>query len=260
MNSTPIWTVYFHVHVTSGRIYVGLTKKSVTRRWKEHVRNAAQKTGKGCRHFWNAIRAHGKDAFTHYVLMQLSSVEEGNAWEAFWIDFFDTRNSENGFNLARGGRCKPQHMSNNPWHRPGWGANSLKNLELGRRPTPEMIARITARNKTMVLSQESRTRISEFNRSRIVSEETRAKISTAGTGRKLSPEHAVRLREMGAVQSARLKARTHCKHGHSLADARIRKSDNERMCRTCCLIRERRIREKRKEAKHGKALMASNIS
>ena len=27
-----------------------------------------KKTGKGCTHFWNAIRKYGKDAFTHEVL------------------------------------------------------------------------------------------------------------------------------------------------------------------------------------------------
>jgi len=242
--STPVWTVYCHVHVDSRRCYIGLTKKSMTRRWKEHVCNAKAKSGKGCRHFWNAIRKYGKDAFSHHVLTMLPDIESGNAWKDFWIDFFDARNPEKGFNLAPGGRCKPQRMDNNPWDRPGFGANSLKNLALGRATTrdPARVAALVARNKTMVLSEESRARISASSSSRIVSDETRSKLSAAAIGRKLSPERAAKLREMGAAQSARLRSRTYCKHGHDLSDAYVRRSDGERICRTCVRLREERRR------------------
>lgn len=38
------------------------------KRWNQHLANATKKRGKGCRHFWNAIRLYGPGAFSHEVL------------------------------------------------------------------------------------------------------------------------------------------------------------------------------------------------
>ena len=247
MALTIQYTIYLHIHIESGKGYIGLTKKSIMRRWKEHVWHASSKSHGGCRHFWNAIRKYGEEAFSHHMIMQLDEIEEGNRWEAFWIDFFDTRNPKKGFNLVDGGRCKPHHIHNNPWLRPGFGLNSLKNLEKGYAASkdPQNIAKLIARNKALVLSSESRSKIRKSNQSRIVKPETLQKLSAAGIGRKLSPDRAQKLREMGSKHSAFLKSRTHCKHGHSLEDAYIRKSDNERICKICSQLRSKRRRNKK---------------
>jgi hypothetical protein len=232
--STPKWTIYCHTHVGSWRRYIGLTKKTMTRRWKEHVQNAIKKTGRGCRHFWNAIRLYGKDAFSHEILEICMDLEVANLAEECWIEFFETRDPTGGFNLAKGGRYIPKSKYSNPWKRPGFGANSLKNLEKGWAPSPETIAVLIQRNKTMVLSPESRAKITASNLARKCSEETRRKLSVASTGR--PAPNADQLRLMGAVYSASLRAKTHCKYGHSLADAYVR-GNGARICRTCHKLR-----------------------
>jgi len=113
------WTVYCHVHAESRRFYVGLTKKRMLQRWQEHVCNASKKRGKGCQHFWNAIRTYGKEAFSHHVLGVTSDLGEANRLEDLWIFLLDSTDPEKGFNLAKGGAHTP-HPVKNPWDRPGF--------------------------------------------------------------------------------------------------------------------------------------------
>lgn len=110
------WTIYCHIHIATGRRYVGLTSQTMERRWSEHI--CKSKSAKGGRwHFPNAIRAYGPKAFSHVALMVLDSLDEANVWEDFWIEFLDTRNPDCGFNLAKGGHHIP-HPKKNPWDRP----------------------------------------------------------------------------------------------------------------------------------------------
>ena len=118
-------TLYCHTHIVTGRRYIGLTKKTMLQRWNNHVLNAHKKAGRGCRHFWAAIRKYGKDAFSHEILEVCSSLEVANLAEECWIEFYDTRNPEKGFNLTRGGAHTP-HSIKNPWDRPEYREKAMK--------------------------------------------------------------------------------------------------------------------------------------
>lgn len=146
------WTVYCHTHIESGRRYIGLTKKTMMQRWNQHVYDAVRKAGKGCAHFWNAIRLYGKDAFSHEVLTTCSSLEEANAYEAYFIDLFRTRDPEFGFNLEPGGKHEPHPIRKNPWDRPDFRAKCSKNIAYCQ--TPEA----RARSKAALNTSESRTK------------------------------------------------------------------------------------------------------
>ena len=105
------WTVYCHIHRATGRRYVGLTKKTWRKRWNQHVYTASKLAKKGWSHFANAIRKYGKDAFDHEVLEVCDTLDEANAAEEKWIEHFDSRNPEKGFNLKRGGDHLPHPVS-----------------------------------------------------------------------------------------------------------------------------------------------------
>ena len=117
------YTIYCHIHIESGRRYIGLTKMSMMKRWNSHVYNATSSCRKGWSHFANAIRKYGKDAFKHEVLEVCYSLEEANEAEKKWISHFDTRNPERGFNLAPGGIYKPNQKRKNPWNDPNYKWN-----------------------------------------------------------------------------------------------------------------------------------------
>ena len=259
----PRWTLYCHIHAASGRRYVGLTKKTMLHRWNRHVYHALKRNDGT--HFQRAIRKYGKDAFSHEVLEVCHSLEVANLAEECWIELFDTRNPEKGFNLAKGGEHAPHPVRKNPWGDPIFRDAGMRNLEKARlaaltpesRSTqkaacnsPENLERkrealarrfddsgqrmaLALRMKDVALSDESRDRIRDSNRSRKIADATRVKLSAASTGRRLSADHI-------AKRSASIRAlpkKTHCKRGHALSDAWVR-SNGERICRHC--YRERR--------------------
>jgi len=192
MESKTIWTIYCHVHVESGRIYVGLTRQTVERRWASHLSKARSTKG-GRWYFPNAIRKYGKDAFSHHVLGICHDVDQANLVEECWIFLLDTRNLEKGFNLAEGGLHVPHPIRKNPWDDPTYRAKQLERFNspewAARMNDPVTKAKMSVASSSRTYSDEVRSKVAEAGRDREVSDKTRQKISTGLTGRKLSPEH-----------------------------------------------------------------------
>jgi hypothetical protein len=155
----PRWTVYCHTHVESGRRYVGLTKLTMARRWNQHLANAKRKSGKGCHHFWNAIRRYGKDAFIHHVLGACHNVEQANLVEEVWIFLLDARNPERGFNLAKGGDHIP-HPKKNPWDRPEFRERMTAQLK-SMHTDPAFVAKNKAASIAVSRSPEFRAKFTD---------------------------------------------------------------------------------------------------
>lgn len=194
------------------------------KRWNQHVYNAAKKSGKGCRHFWNAIRKYGKDAFSHEVLEKCGTVELANRAEEKWIAFFDTKIPARGFNLTPGGSHTP-HPVASPWDRPGFrekvsgsligrtlGAETRAKIgaaHLGRKLSPEHVAKVTggrpctAETKEKLrllmvgrtLTIEQKAKVGEANRARTVSRETRIKLSKQSSSQWSDPKYVEKTME-----------------------------------------------------------------
>ena len=236
------WIIYCHTHTDSGRRYIGLTKLTMMKRWNQHVANANRKTGKGCLRFWNAIRKYGKDAFSHQILEICSSIEEANEAEQAWIASFSVTNNNFGFNLMRGGykwaglnidsKAESSARTKKLWEDPNY-RNRVSSASSKFNKSPERIAALISRNKSMILSDDARSRIIQSNINRVCAEETRKRLSEIGTGRKMSPEAIAKT----SMAHRLLPKKTHCKYGHSLDDAWLR-SNGERLCRTCSKLRK----------------------
>lgn len=130
------WTIYCHTHIESGRRYVGLTVRSMERRWSQHVIQS-RSTKNGRWHFPNAVRKYGPQAFSHGVLEVCETLEQANVREDYWIDFYDTRNPERGFNLAKGGQHTPHPIRRNPWDDPEYREKLKPTLSMKATRTPE---------------------------------------------------------------------------------------------------------------------------
>lgn len=148
--ASVVFTIYCHIHTESGRRYVGQTKKTMLKRWNQHVYTANGKM-KGWSHFANAIRVYGKDAFSHEVLEVCHDLDSANEAEKRWIAHFDTTNPEKGFNFKSGGDHQP-HPVRNPWDRPGF--REKHPVTIGACHTPEA----RARSKAALNTPESRAR------------------------------------------------------------------------------------------------------
>ena len=124
----PAWTIYCHIHIESGRRYIGQTKKTMMHRWNRHVYDAkAMRSGNT--HFANAIRKYGPQAFAHEILEVCHDLEVANTAERSWVDFYDATNPEKGFNLAKGGDHAPHPIRKNPWDDPDYRAKCSANIK-----------------------------------------------------------------------------------------------------------------------------------
>lgn len=169
-----LWTIYCHTHIESGRRYIGLTKQTWQKRWKNHV--YAAKSSKGGKwHFPNAIRKYGAAAFSHEVLEVCGTLEEANSAEERWIEYFDTRNPEKGFNLTKGGGHTP-HPFKNPWERPEY-RNKLCVIAKARWQDPNYRAKATAATRTKAKDPKFIAKCSASQKGKILSSDHRGKIS-----------------------------------------------------------------------------------
>lgn len=202
------WTIYCHMHTESQRRYIGLTKRTMERRWAQHVCQA--KSAKGGRwHFPNAIQKYGPEAFSHEVLEVCETLEEANAAEQRWIAHFKSRDPLFGFNLSEGGGSRPHPIRKNPWNDSEYRAKQLARPNLLQTPesrarnkralnTPESKAKRSQASKEIRSRPEVQRRMEEaarqFSTEYRPTPETRAKLSAANKARVVKPETREKLR------------------------------------------------------------------
>jgi hypothetical protein len=243
-SSKPIrYTIYCHIHIESGRRYVGLTKKTMMQRWNRHIQAANRQLG-GWSHFANAIRLYGKDAFSHEVLEVCNSVEAANVAEQKWIEHFKTRDPEFGFNLTPGGAHTP-HLIKNPWDRPEFREKAMATLPklISAGLSPEARAKTVATLRT----PEFRQKAAELTRKQFSSPESRQKMSETVKALHQIPEIAEKFASGFRKTNAERASKTRCKHGHEFTPENTRTDENGwRYCKRCAADRAaKKAREER---------------
>lgn len=94
------WIVYLVRNRENDKVYVGQTTKGLSRRRYQHFRS----TRYGCDGFFHkALRKYGEDSFEWSVIDSGSSKEEADEKERNWISYFNSTNSEQGYNQTHGG-------------------------------------------------------------------------------------------------------------------------------------------------------------
>lgn len=91
-----MYTVYKHIS-PSGKIYVGITKQLLNRRWQ---------SGNGYKnneYFYKAILKYGWDNFKHEILFTGLTREQAEAKEIELIKLYNSTDSQYGYNLREGG-------------------------------------------------------------------------------------------------------------------------------------------------------------
>lgn len=93
-----MWTIYKHTF-PNGKVYIGQTKTKLNRRFEN---------GHGydnCPLMAKAIQKYGWDTVQTEILQDnISSQHEADELEKYFINLYDSCNSEKGYNLAIGGR------------------------------------------------------------------------------------------------------------------------------------------------------------
>jgi group I intron endonuclease len=97
------YQIYKITNQINNKIYIGLTKHSIKKRFKEHCRKCYYKSL-----ITNAILKYGKQNFTIEPLMKdIPGLEQTVYWEIFWIKIFNSTDRKTGYNISNGGNVPP---------------------------------------------------------------------------------------------------------------------------------------------------------
>lgn len=91
------YIVYMHENRVNGKKYIGITSGNPYKRWANgtgYYRN---------KHFSDAIRKYGWDAFDHKILYTGLTKQEACEMEQTLIAKYDTQNRDVGYNITNGG-------------------------------------------------------------------------------------------------------------------------------------------------------------
>lgn len=181
-----MYKVYAHINKLNKKIYIGITKQNVQKRWQN---------GKGYTHssyFYNAINKYGWNNFEHIVLVDNLELEDANYFEKELIKIFNTQNNQFGYNLDSGGDAKThseitkQRISKTlkGQKRSEETLYKLSISHKGKKRNPEAVRKTAEANRGKKLSAWHKRRISESMRNNkhgqgyIHSDEAKQKIST----------------------------------------------------------------------------------
>lgn len=168
--------IYKITNKVNGKIYIGQTIRSLESRWWDHCKPSAKQVIGHC------INKYGKENFTIEQIDSANSLDELNEKEVYWINFFDSRNKEIGYNIAFGGENKIMTDEIK---------EKLSIANSGKKKPPmseEHRRKLSEAAKRRVITQETRDKISKSHKGLKPDDETRKKLSAAKKGKKLSKE------------------------------------------------------------------------
>lgn len=134
-----MYTIYSYTNTVNGKIYIGQTRSTL-----EHRANK----GRGyveSRHFGNAIKKYGWDAFKPDILAQVKTAEEANDLEKYYIKTMNSRDPNVGYNIDEGGK---NHEPSQEWCKAISDKakerykDKTKNPMYGKKHTPETLQKM----------------------------------------------------------------------------------------------------------------------
>lgn len=172
------YCVYKHTS-PNGKSYIGQTG-NYQRRCNGH------RSGISCPAFSSAIKKYGWDNFTHEILIDELSINDANDWEKFYIFIFNSI-APNGYNLRSGGD-NSTHSEYSKLKMSIAQKGKVISEETREKIRKTLVGKNTRINPPRIKMTEERRKIiseqlSERNRTRIVTKETREKIGASSKGR-----------------------------------------------------------------------------
>jgi group I intron endonuclease len=175
--------VYCIKNIINNKEYIGLTKRPLEHRWKQHIYESNKKDS------WewntplgNAIKKYGKDSFQVFVLEVCSSETELKLKEIQLIKERKSLASETGYNLTLGGDGRLGYkLSEETKQKIGQG-NLGKVMSVDAREKMSVAAKKRCVGKLSPMDGKKHTddalkKISQSSKGRIFSEESRRKKS-----------------------------------------------------------------------------------
>ena len=151
-----LFQAYLITHLPSGKVYVGITSRTLRQRWNEHLYESRR--GRGVMTISRAIAKHRPSDFSIEAICSANSWENICAVESILIQQYDCR-APHGYNLRLGGEGV-----------------------FGVPRTAESIERSAAKHRGKPCHPNTRAAAIVYHRGRPKSAEMRAKVALAQTG------------------------------------------------------------------------------
>ena len=119
--------IYKITNLVTNKIYIGRTVKTIEQRFSEHCRVAFNDKIKKKLKIQNSIRKYGIDNFKLELLEACESKDTYDAREQYYINLYDARNPQIGYNVHEGGEGGITYVGKKIA-----SENQLKSLEAGR--------------------------------------------------------------------------------------------------------------------------------
>src|SRR3972149_4668882 len=98
------YVVYAHKSKVNGKVYVGITSKTIKWRWSEHCRKDKYRCGLNSgNYFQRAIVKYGVGNWESNILEICDLLETVEAAEVKWIKHYKSNDKRFGYNLTEGG-------------------------------------------------------------------------------------------------------------------------------------------------------------
>jgi len=179
--------IYITTNLINGKKYIGKDEK-----------NNSDYLGSGI-HLTRSIKKYGKENFRKEIIEHCKTSEELKEKEIYWIDFYKACESDQFYNIAKGGDGGNVIKGYSEEQKKEIYKKTIKNRKWYK-PTDETKQKISQKHKGKKLSDITKFKLSEYNKGKkwtskqrenfiksntghIVTEETRLKISKATKGK-----------------------------------------------------------------------------
>ncbi len=154
--------VYLITNTINGKRYVGQTRRTLARRWKQH------QVSKGCCALNSAIQKYGVENFTIEPICEPPTIELMNEFEKEYIERYCTL-VPNGYNLMTGGPA-PQHSEET--------RKKISDAHMGKKASAEARHKMSESRKGKKMSEGSHKALLARNKG-----------NTYGVGHTVSEKH-----------------------------------------------------------------------
>jgi len=196
MSHKPFGVVYQVTNVVNGKIYIGQTTDSLSKRWRRHV--SLSKTG-GQAALQRAIRKHGPDKFEIELVATCFTPETLDQAERDWIQLSQSYLSSYGYNNTLGGASWFHHTEETK--------QKLSQSAKQRLQSPELRHQLSLRAKAQLASAEARRELSERKKEHYLRDpELKHRLSQLAKAQMQSPDQANQLALWNKMESSKAEA------------------------------------------------------
>lgn len=179
------YKLYVHI-VPNGKRYYGITNQSANGRWRNGEGYKTQV-------FYRAISKYGWDNIEHIVIYDDLTEDEAKILEQYYIQWYDTTNSNYGYNISLGGDGS-NHSEETK--------KKISEANKGKHHTEETKKKLSEAHKGKIsprkgveLSKETKQKLSKIHKGKQISEKQKQKISNTLKGKQVSEDTKKKMSE-----------------------------------------------------------------